>query len=163
MTYRERLRVPAAWWVIGMFFALSFVTAVGFYAGPWVSVVAGAVTAAGVAGALLWYGRVLLVVDEEGVHAGEALLEWACVGAVTVHDRAATRRRLGQDADHAAWLLVRAFVPGSVEVAVDDPADPHPYWLVSSRWTVELAAAIEAFRAISRAGDGPARPARLPQ
>ena len=30
MRYRERLRVPIAWWVIGMFFAVSFATAVGF-------------------------------------------------------------------------------------------------------------------------------------
>ena len=47
MTYRERLAVPAGWWVVGMFFALTFVTAVGFYAGPWVAVVAGVVTAGG--------------------------------------------------------------------------------------------------------------------
>ena len=48
MTYRERLRVPAGWWVTGLFFAVSFVTAVGFYAGPLVALVAGAVTAAAI-------------------------------------------------------------------------------------------------------------------
>lgn len=163
MTYRERLAVPAGWWVVGMFFALTFVTAVGFYAGPWVAVVAGVVTAVGVAAALLWYGRILIAVDERGVHAGEAVLEWPWVGEVSVHDRAATRRRLGPDADRAAWLLVRGFVPGSVEVAVNDPADPHPYWLVSSRRGAKLAAAIEKSRPISRAQDGGPSAARLPQ
>ena len=152
MNYSEQLRVPASWWVVGMFFALTFVTAVGFYAGPMVALVGGMVTAAGVAAALLWYGRVRVRVDATGLHAGAAVLEWPFVGKVIVHDRAATRARLGAGADHAAWLLVRSFVPGSVEVTIDDPADPHPYWLVSTRKPAELAQAIAERRAISASG-----------
>jgi hypothetical protein len=141
--YRERLSVPATWWVVGMFFALTFVTAVGFYAGPEVALVAGLVTAVGVAAALLWYGRIQVLVDEAGLHAGDSLLEWPYVGQVRALDRAGTRQRLGAGADHAAWLVVRTFVPGSVEVTLDDPADPHPYWLISTRRPTELAGAIE--------------------
>lgn len=152
MNYRERLFVPAGWWLAGLFFAVSFVTAVGFYAGPAVAVIAGLATAAAVTVALLWYGRVVIAVDSGGLHAGDSVLEWAYTGQVTVHDRAGTRTRLGAAADHAAWLVVRGFVPSSVEVAVDDPADPHPYWLVSTRKPAELAAAIERFRAVSSAG-----------
>ena len=143
MIYRERLFVPATWWVVGMFFSLTFVTAVGFYAGPEVALVAGLVTAAGVAAALLWYGRVQVIVDEAGLRAGDARLEWPYVGRVRVLDRAGTRQLLGAGADHAAWLVVRTFVPGSVEVTLDDPADPHPYWLISTRRPGELAGAIE--------------------
>lgn len=163
MTYRERLFVPAGWWVVGMFFALTFVTAVGFYAGPLAALAVGAVTAACVALALLWYGRLLMVVDEAGLHAGTAVLEWPYVGEVIVRDRTATRRRLGPDADPAAWLVVRGFVPGSIEVTVADPADPHPYWLLSTRRAARLAAAIEESRPISPGGEGPSAPARLPQ
>ena len=105
----------------------------------------------------------LVVVDETGVHAGTAVLEWPWVGEVVVHDRAATRRRLGPAADPAAWLLVRGYVPASVEVAVADAADPHPYWLVSSRRAAQLAAVIEESRPISPGGEGPSAPARLPQ
>ncbi len=162
MTYRERLIAPPGWWVVGLFFALSFVTAVGFYAGPWVAVGAGALTAAAVVAALVWYGRLLVVVDEVGLHAGRAVLEWPYLGEVLVLDRAATRRRLGPDADPAAWLLVRGFVPGSVEVTVADRDDPHPYWLVSSRRPAQLAAAIEELRPISPTADGASAPARLP-
>ncbi len=152
MSYSERLRVPASWWAIGLFFGLTFVTAVGFYVGPEVAVAAGLVTAAGIAAALLWYGRSQIVVDADGLHAGGALLEWSWVGEAKVLDRTATRTRLGPGADHAAWLLVRGFVPGSVEVAVTDPADPHPYWLVSSRNPPLLAQTIERCRAISPSG-----------
>jgi hypothetical protein len=149
MSYQERLRVPGIWWVIGMFFSLTFVTAVGFYAGPAVAGLAGVLTAAGVAAALLWYGRITVAVDSTGLHAGAALLEWPYAGDVQVHDRAGTRARLGAGADHAAWLLVRGFIAGSVEVAVVDAADPHPYWLVSSRHPAALADAIESCRTIS--------------
>jgi hypothetical protein len=157
MSYSERLRVPAIWWVVGMFFPLTFVTAVGFYAGPSVALIAGGVTAVGVAAALLWYGKVRVAVDAAGLHAGAALLEWPYAGEVRIRDRAATRDRLGAGADHDAWLLVRAFIPGSVEVAITDAADPHPYWLVSSRNPALLAQAIEARRAISASGGGPGR------
>ena len=153
MNFSERLRVPASWWVVGMFFPLTFVTAVGFYAGPMVAVVAGCVTAAGVAAALLWYGSARVWVDAEGLHAGKAVLAWRFAGEVSVHDRVATRHRLGAGADHAAWLLVRGFVPGSVEVAITDPADPHPYWLVSSRHPEGLAQAMEDCRSISPSED----------
>lgn len=149
MSYTERLRVPATWWLVGMFFSLSFVTAVGFYAGAGIAVAAGIVTAAGVSLALLWYGRVRIRVDGAGLHAGRALLEWPWLGEVVVHDRRATRRRLGPEADHAAWLAVRGYIPGSVEVRVDDPDDPHPYWLVSSREPAALAAAIRSSRPVS--------------
>ncbi|HQZ00617.1 MAG TPA: DUF3093 domain-containing protein [Propionicimonas sp.] len=149
MDYEERLSVPAVWWLIGLFFALSFVTAVGFYAGPWVAVVAGAITAVAVAGVLLWFGRTRVAVDAGGLHAGPALLEWPYVGDVSVLSRAATRQRLGVGADHAAWLLVRGYVAESVEVAVADPDDPHPYWLVSSRRPEKLAAALAARAPIS--------------
>ncbi len=52
MHYRERLWVPASWWGIGLFFAVSFTTAVGFAVSPLVSGLAGLVTIAGVAGAI---------------------------------------------------------------------------------------------------------------
>jgi len=149
MNYEERLAVPASWWVVGMFFSLTFVTAVGFYAGPAVALGGGVITAAAVAAALLWYGRVRIGVDADGLHAGKARLEWPFAGEVHTHDRAATRFRLGAGADHAAWLLVRGFVAGSVEIAIADPADPHPYWLVSSRNPAALAHAIAQRRAIS--------------
>ena len=150
MRYRERLTVPAGWWVIGLFFAISFATAVGFWVGPAFSLVAGAAAAALVAIALTWYGSVRIEVDERGLAAGDALLEWDWLGEVTVHDPAATRLRLGRDADRRAHLVVRGYVRTSVEVTVVDPADPHPYWLVSTRHPGELAAAIANQRSMMR-------------
>ncbi|MBK9696922.1 MAG: DUF3093 domain-containing protein [Propionibacteriaceae bacterium] len=147
MEYRERLWVPAAWWVIGLFFAVSFVTAVGFYFGPWVSVVAGVLTGVGVIATLLWHGSILVRVDEQGVKADGAVLEWAWLGTATALDAAATRRRLGPGADHRAHLIIRGYITTAVELTVNDPDDAHPYWLVSTRRPRELVQAIEEARA----------------
>lgn len=146
MRYRERLSVPLSWWGIGLFFAVSFTTAVGFAVSPQVSLVAGLVSAAGVAAVLLWYGSVPVTVDERGLTAGPSVLEWEWLGEVEPLDAAATRRLLGGDGDHAAHLVVRGYLPRAVRVEVADPGDPHPYWLVSTRHPRELAAAITAGR-----------------
>lgn len=146
MSYRERLWAPASWWGIGLFFAVTFTTAVGFAVSPAVSAVAGLLTIAGVAGALLWYGRAPVTVDGTGLTAGRSVLEWDWLGEVQPLDEAATRRLLGPDADRAAHLVVRGYVRTAVRVEVNDPADPHPYWLVSTRRPRELAAAVAAAR-----------------
>lgn len=146
MDYRERLWVPASWWGIGLFFAVSFTTAVGFAVSPLVSGLAGLVTIAGVAGALLWYGSVPVRVDQDGFTADGSVLEWEWVGQVEPLDAAATRRLLGPDADRSAHLVTRGYIATAVRVTVADPADPHPYWLVSTRHPRELAAALAAAR-----------------
>ncbi len=125
-----------------MFFAVSFATAVGFAVGPAVSLLGGGLAAALVAGGLLWYGGLPIVVDEAGLQVGRHRLEPGYLGEALAHDAARTSARAGRDADRRALLVLRGYVPTSVEVAVDDPADPHPYWLVSTRRPDELAAAL---------------------
>lgn len=156
MTYREHLSAPASYWIIATTFGLTFVTAVGMYLGPGVALGASVLTAVGIAVALLLIGRPEVAVDADGVRVGESLLEWPYVGRVVVHDRAATRQRLGVDAHAAAWVVQRPYIAESVEIGVEDAADPHPYWLVSSRNPAQLAAAIERARSqVAGAAEAP--------
>jgi hypothetical protein len=39
----------------------------------------------------------------------------------------------GRDADARAYLLLRPYLKRAVRVEITDPADPTPYWLVSTR------------------------------
>jgi hypothetical protein len=52
----------------------------------------------------------------------------------------------GRDIDPRAYLCQRSWLDLGVTVAVTDPADPTPYWLVSSRQPEALAAALAAHR-----------------
>ena len=66
------------------------------------------------------------------------------LGAVAALDAEETRRVAGPEADARAYLLLRPYLKRAVRVEITDPADPAPYWLVSSRHPDELARAVRA-------------------
>lgn len=141
--HRERLVAPPAWWVGAAVFALVCGWIVYVAATPTLAVVAAAAGAL-VAAASVWsYGSVLLVVDEAGVQVGRARLDPTHVGAAEALGPAELRERLGPRADARAWLMTRPYVDRGVALAVDDPTDPTPYWLVSSRRPEAFVAAVD--------------------
>jgi hypothetical protein len=116
---------------------------------PVVAVAAGVVVAAAGIVALLLTAPVVAVHDGE-LHAGRAHVPARLLGDVVV---LATREQvageLGPRLDARAYVLLRSSVGRGVRVALEDPADPTPYWLVSSRRPEELAAALDAARGTS--------------
>ena len=142
MRFRERLTPPLLWWVIGALVAGTFPVAVLFYLGPvWAGVVA-AIAAAGLVAVL--HGWAAIVVDFDGRwrRVGRARIELAYLGAARALDAGQTRARTGVDADARAYLVLRPYVGTSVEVTLDDPDDPVPYWLISTRRPRALSAAL---------------------
>lgn len=83
---------------------------------------------------------------DPGLRAGRAFLEAWHVGEVTQLDREAGRRVLGPDADARAYLAHRGWIGTAVRVEVQDPEDPTPYWVISTRRPTELAAALVSVR-----------------
>ena len=105
--------------------------------------------AIGVAAAALTGGIVLAVVTAPRVAvvageltAGIAHIPVTLLGTVTVLDREALRRAMGPDLDARAYVCLRTWVGRGIRVEVADPADPTPYWIVSSRRPARLADAI---------------------
>ena len=141
MDYTESLHVPLRWWVQGTMLIATFWLAMvipipGLL--PWVLIV---VAMALLAGGFLAYGARISVAD--GVlRAGKAHIGLEFVGAVEPLDADATRRTAGVDADARAHLVLRPYLKRAVKVEITDPADPAPYWLISSRHPVELAEAL---------------------
>ncbi len=142
MLYRERVRAPLVWWVLAGLFALSLLVAVGFYLGPVWGIGSGLAVMV-VAGTGFTSGAFTLRVDAEGIHVGRAYIEHEYVAGCVALDKDATIVRSGVQADARAHLSLRAYVPTSVEIVLDDPADPVPYWLVSSRRPEQFVAAVE--------------------
>ena len=149
-SYRERLTVPRSWWLLALIFGGVCGWIVVVAASPSLGVVA-AVAGTVVAGALIWsYGSLTVRADADGLRVGAAHLDTAHIGSVTPLDRVAFRTSLGPDADARAWLRTRPYVDGGVRVEVADPSDPVPYWLVSCRHPVAVAAALD--RAVHETG-----------
>lgn len=137
--YTERLTVPVGWWVVVIAFVLSLSVAVLFFLGPWWALGVTVVVLGLAVLVLAGYGAVRVVVSGDGLRVGRSLIGWEYVRSVTALDAERLRHRLGPGADPAAFLIVRPYLRGGVEITLDDPDDPHPYWVVSSRRATELA------------------------
>lgn len=143
-THREHLDVPISWWLLGLGFAGTVVVAVGAYTNWWFAGASALLSLLVIGGVFLGYGRVQVAVDERGVLAGRSLVEWPWVADVQELDKEQMRAELGPGSSARAFLLTRPYVAGGVKVLLDDPADPHPWWIVSTRHARRMAQAARA-------------------
>jgi hypothetical protein len=140
--YRERLGVPFRWWVQGTMLVVSlWLACIVAVPGP-VAWTATGVTMALLTGGLLAYGSPRLEVSDGVFRAGRAHIGAEHLGTAEALDAERSRRVAGPEADARAYLLLRPYLPRAVRVEITDPADPAPYWLVSSRHPDELASAL---------------------
>lgn len=144
VAHRERL-LPR-WWVWLVLAAVVTMLAVAYGAalGGQVGWLVAAIGAAAVFG-LVWITAPLIRADADGLHAGAALLPPASIGDVCVVSADRIRELRGPGADGRLFVALRPWAARSgVLVHVDDPDDPHPAWLVSSRHPERLVAALTA-------------------
>jgi hypothetical protein len=139
-SYRERLW-PAPW----VFIATALVIPASLLVFLPIS------TTAGIVCAIVLYGAIVVTllvttpavdVDDALFTAGRARLPRTAIAAVTAFTGQEATAQRGTQLDARAWLLLRGWIPGLVKVQLDDPSDPTPYWLVSTRHPAALAAAL---------------------
>jgi hypothetical protein len=143
--YRERLRVPLAWWLLAVPTVL--ILGATLYAGlaePWPVIIMAGLTA-GCAAFLIAMGLATVEVRDGTLRAGKAALPLTTVIEVVTLDEKQTMRLRGPRADPAARLYSRPYLKESVYLAVA-PSGPAPYWLIGTRHPAELAAVIERCR-----------------
>ncbi|MEW2380646.1 DUF3093 domain-containing protein [Micromonospora sp. NPDC047707] len=153
-SYAERLSLPWWLWVGGLAVAALFAAEIWMGAPgvrAWLPFVV--LLPAAVAG-MAWLGRIRLAVQEGELRVDDARLPARFVADVVPLDAAGRREVLGVGADPLAFVVQRPWIAGAVQVVLDDPADPTPFWVVSTRRPVELAEALLAAR--DAAGTSPA-------
>ena len=140
--YDERLGVPLRWWALATMFLATILLAFLVATPLWVAcAVTGTLVALTVV-VFTSYGAARLSVHDGVLTAGRAHIKAAHLGEVTVLDADAARMLAGRDADARAYLLLRPYLRRAVRVDITDPADPAPYWLMSSRHPEWLAGAV---------------------
>lgn len=140
--YRERLSAPVSWWLAAIGFALVWGW-VFWVVTTWPITITFTVAIGAVFCFMVWrYGSVTITVNSDGLRVGKAHLEPQFIGEVTSLDRAAYRARLTTQANARAYMMTRPYLDHGVTVVVDDPTDPAPYWLISSRDPEAFAAAL---------------------
>lgn len=157
--YRERVAVPPGWWALAVLFALTLSVAFGYYLGRWWGSGVGLVAFVAVALGFRTAAYVVEVDDSE-IRVGRAAIGREWIGAVRPLDAAGTRARSGVEADARAHLVLRPWVATCVELTLDDPADPVPYWLVSTRRPGALATSLGWVPPGPRSTKAPTGPSR---
>jgi DUF3093 family protein len=142
--YDERLGVPLRWWVQGVMLVASLWLALVVALPGTLAWAFSGIALALLAALLLSYGSPHVTVRDGWFRAGRARIEAVHLGTVDALDAEETRRVAGPEADARAYLLLRPYLKRAVRVEITDPADPTPYWLVSSRDPDRLAQAVRA-------------------
>src|ERR1700742_3732232 len=141
--YRERLAVPAAWWML----AVPVILLLGAYAiyanlsGPIVIAVY-VVFTVGYAAALLAWGSGTIEVTGGDLRAAGSVLPLGRVPSVQALDEKQAAAMRGPQADPAAHMLIRPWLKAAVYLEIDDPGGQVPYWLGGTRGAGGVAAGV---------------------
>ena len=96
---------------------------------------------------MLRLGRLRVAVTGTEFQVDDARLPLGVIADVVALDTAGKREVLGVGAHPLAFVVQRPWIGGAVQVLLDDPADPTPYWVVSTRRPAALATALLDARA----------------
>lgn len=134
--------VPLWWWPIGVGIAVLLAAelhmgAAGAYAwAPYAVLVPVALWV------LVWISRHRVEVTDGELVVGRAHLPVDVISRGVVVPASAKSAALGRQLDPAAFVQHRPWVKTMVLIVLDDPDDPTPYWVVSTRRPDELLAAV---------------------
>lgn len=156
-SYRERLRVPASYWVLG-FITMATFASFAWAGFDWAVAAASYAVLVGAPGvALAIWGNATIVITDGELRAGGSTLPLGRAGRVQALSEEQTARLRGPLADPAALMLIRPYLRRAVYIEVTGDgtggAADCPYWLVGTRNPDDLAAAISAARPQARAGN----------
>lgn len=131
--YRERLRTPWWWYPVALFVA-SLLAAefhiAGYRLTDWIPFG----TLLPLAAAIVWWmGHNTLEISDGELRVRGAHLPLSYVTGSVGLDAATLRRVVGREGDPAAFVAIRPWVGPGVQLWLDDPEDPTPYWVVSTR------------------------------
>lgn len=142
--YRERLW-PSLWVFLATALVIPAALLVFLPINQTVGIITAIVLYAGCV-AILVLTSPLVEVTTEQFSAGHARLPIEFAGKATPFRADEATLERGQRLDARAWLLLRGWVSPVVRVEVDDPQDPTPYWIVSTRRPERIVEAIAEAR-----------------
>jgi hypothetical protein len=144
--FDERLRTPWWWYPAGL--AVAAVLAAQFFLADrglkvWLPYLIMCPIAVVV---VWWIGRDRVRVAKGELFVREAHLPVAAIESVVALDAATLRRVVGREGDPSAFVAIRPWIGPGVQVVLDDPDDPTPYWVVSTRHPDRLIRALRSTR-----------------
>jgi hypothetical protein len=131
--YREALRPPVWWYAVG--FVVAALLAAEFHISSlnltdWLSF--GILLP--LSAVIVWsLGRGRLEIGDGELRIRGAHIPLSEISGAVALDADTLRRVIGREGDPAAFVSIRPWIGPGVQLWVDDPEDPTPYWVISSR------------------------------
>ncbi|MCJ0902647.1 DUF3093 domain-containing protein [Rhodococcus sp. ARC_M6] len=145
--YSERLWLPIWWWAAGIAVAALLAAEVHMGRPGLVSYLAYVVLLPIPIWLSFWLSRTRIEVVETGgvkeLHVGRAHVPVDLISRAAAVPASAKSAALGRQLDPAAFVQHRPWVKTMALIVLDDPEDPTPYWLVSTRRADDLVAALD--------------------
>ena len=94
---------------------------------------------------VLGRNRIEVLADGQGegtLVAGGARLPFEAIDRCAIVPASAKMAAMGRQLDPEAFVVHRGYIKTMVIVVLDDPLDPTPYWLISTREPEKLVAAL---------------------
>ncbi|MGV0834694.1 DUF3093 domain-containing protein [Mycolicibacterium thermoresistibile] len=145
--YRERLWVSWWWWPPGLLLAALMAMTVNQGVPDLPDWLPFAVLMSVAVVVLLWLGKIEVRVVGSGpedieLWVGAAHLPVSVISRMAEVPTSAKSAALGRQLDPAAYVVHRGWVGPMVLLVLDDPDDPTPYWLISTRHPDRVLAAL---------------------
>ncbi|MSX52403.1 MAG: DUF3093 family protein [Actinobacteria bacterium] len=141
MRYREVIRMPL--WLIALiyFFLLSLVLSIWAALGD-TAALASFIAATALMLIIAIKTAMTIEIDMHELRVGRAHIALEFLGAAQSLTSSEVRRLRTRDADPAAYLGIRFWSSTGVHIAINDPRDRTPYWLITSNNGDELVRAL---------------------
>jgi hypothetical protein len=146
--YRERLS-PSLWVIVSAAVAAPMAALVVAPIDTTLALVAGGLVGVAIV-AFLIAGSPVVAVRDGMLTAGRAHIDVAFTGEVVVLTGEEARHARGPGLQPRSWHVIRGGIDGVVIVAITDPDDPAPSWVISTRTPDRLAAALRRAQATPR-------------
>jgi DUF3093 family protein len=144
--YREPLRVPLWWYAVALIVA-ALLAAEFHIAGIDLTAWLPFVVLLPLSCVIVWaLGRGTLEISGGEVRVRGAHLPLKYVSGAVALDQRTLRLVVGREGDPAAFVSIRPWIGPGVQLWLDDPEDPAPYWVVSSRHPEQVVELIRAGR-----------------
>lgn len=144
MSYVERLTVPWWWWLLALTLVGSLAAAVLAYVPLTQGLLIVALFAVAVIAIMFGYGHTAVRVAGGALHVGRYRVEGQWIAGAEALESQDSARALSVGGNPDDFLVTRPYIADVVRVTINDIADPHPHWLISSRRAHHLAEAVNS-------------------